>query len=391
MSPRFIGQCGINAPDAPTIGTPSIGGATAICVPFTAPSCVGGGAITGYIATAVDSSGNSIASTGTSSPVQVTGLTTGTAYTLSIAAKNGFGVSRNATSPCSVTPVSIGQQEYTSPGSYCFAVPCGVSSVSVVAVGGGGGGNGNANDTPPFGLRGGAGGGLGYKNNISVTPGSCISVVVGSGGAGGGASGSNGGNSYFCSISVVKGGAGQGAVSCAYTKASGGNYTGDGGGSGGGGGANNTNSGNAAGGGGAGGYSGNGGAGGDNTRGSCSPGEAGSGGGGGGGSGDGGYNGGGGGGVGLLGQGSSGAGGVKCLPNTLGGGGGSGGSDGVQGWYTGSPDGVAPDGGAYGGGGGGKYPSVNSSFPVGNGANGAVRIIWPGNSRSFPSTCTGNL
>jgi hypothetical protein len=27
----------------------------------------------------------------------------------------------------------------------------------------------------------------------------------------------------------------------------------------------------------------------------------------------------------------------------------------------------------------------------GNGAGGAVRIIWPGNTRTFPSTCTGNL
>jgi hypothetical protein len=26
-----------------------------------------------------------------------------------------------------------------------------------------------------------------------------------------------------------------------------------------------------------------------------------------------------------------------------------------------------------------------------NGAVGAVRIIWPGTTRSFPSTCTGNL
>ena len=33
------------------------------------------------------------------------------------------------------------------------------------------------------------------------------------------------------------------------------------------------------------------------------------------------------------------------------------------------------------GGGGGRY----------TGAKGAVRIIWPGNTRSFPSTCTGNL
>jgi hypothetical protein len=28
---------------------------------------------------------------------------------------------------------------------------------------------------------------------------------------------------------------------------------------------------------------------------------------------------------------------------------------------------------------------------MGTGAGGAVRIIWPGTTRSFPSTCTGNL
>lgn len=387
MSGGFIGQCGINAPDAPTIGTPTAGNAV-ICVPFTAPTCTGGGAITGYVATAFDSSGNSIGATGSSSPVQITGLTNCTAYTVNISAKNAYGTSRSNAYGSTITPINAGQQAYITPGSYCFTVPCGVSSVSVVAVGGGGGGNGHVCGSAPTGLRGGAGAGLGYKNNISVTAGSCISVVVGSGGAYGGASGSNGGNSYFCSISVVKGGAGQGAVSCSYTHASGGNYTGDGGGNGGQGGANNSNSGNAAGGGGAGGYSGNGGAGGDTCTGSCRPGVAGSGGGGGGGSGDAGYNAGGGGGVGILGEGSSGAGGVKCNPNALGGGGGSGGANGVRGWYTGSPDGVAPSGGNYGGGGGGSYPNVNINWPPGNGAGGAVRIIWPGCQRSFPSTRT---
>jgi hypothetical protein len=37
----------------------------------------------------------------------------------------------------------------------------------------------------------------------------------------------------------------------------------------------------------------------------------------------------------------------------------------------------------YGGGAGG--------LGAGNGGTGAVRIIWPGATRSFPSTCTGNL
>jgi hypothetical protein len=44
-------------------------------------------------------------------------------------------------------------------------------------------------------------------------------------------------------------------------------------------------------------------------------------------------------------------------------------------------------GGAYGGGGG-----YNDNLVTGGaGAVGAVRIIWPGTTRSFPSTNTGDL
>jgi len=120
--------------------------------------------------------------------------------------------------------------------------------------------------------------------------------------------------------------------------------TGDGGGNGGIGGE---------GGGGAGGYAGNGG----NGSICCSSPQNGAGGGG-----AGGGNCVGGGGVGLLGQGTNGA---------VSGGGGSGGTSGG-----------AINGGVYGGGG------VASGL---NGASGAVRIIWPGTTRSFPSTCTGDL
>jgi hypothetical protein len=45
---------------------------------------------------------------------------------------------------------------------------------------------------------------------------------------------------------------------------------------------------------------------------------------------------------------------------------------------------TAGNGGAYGGGGG--QATVSRS-----GSGGAVRIIWPGNTRSFPSTNTGDL
>jgi hypothetical protein len=42
-------------------------------------------------------------------------------------------------------------------------------------------------------------------------------------------------------------------------------------------------------------------------------------------------------------------------------------------------------GGNYGGG------AANNSGFWGAKGTGAVRIIWPGDKRSFPSTCTGNL
>jgi hypothetical protein len=71
------------------------------------------------------------------------------------------------------SPPPAGQQAYTTPGTYSWVAPLGVTSVSVVTVGGGGGGGGS-----PSYYKGGGGGGLGYKNNISVTPGASYTVVV---------------------------------------------------------------------------------------------------------------------------------------------------------------------------------------------------------------------
>jgi hypothetical protein len=45
----------------------------------------------------------------------------------------------------------------------------------------------------------------------------------------------------------------------------------------------------------------------------------------------------------------------------------------------------AGSGGAYGAGRGRTNPSGSNGLPSG----GAVRIVWPGNTRSFPSTCVG--
>lgn len=87
-------------PDAPTIGT-ATGGNTTASVTFTAPSNVGGSAITGFT---VISSPSGITGTGTSSPITVTGLTNGTAYTFKVFATNSYGPSALSAASNSVTP-----------------------------------------------------------------------------------------------------------------------------------------------------------------------------------------------------------------------------------------------------------------------------------------------
>jgi hypothetical protein len=67
----------------------------------------------------------------------------------------------------------IGQEIYTTPGTYTWVAPGGVTSVSVVCVGGGGNGANVSSGA------GGGGGALSYGNNIAVTPGSSYTVVVG--------------------------------------------------------------------------------------------------------------------------------------------------------------------------------------------------------------------
>jgi hypothetical protein len=262
-----------------------------------------------------------------------------------------------------------GEAEYTTPGTYSWTCPEGVTSVCVVCVGGGGGGTQSGS-----GRSGAGGGGLGWKNNISVTPGSSYTVVVGSGGTRGVSTGAAtaGGNSYFISAATVAGlGGGAASSTTVGGNGSGGGYVGDGGGNGGDGGVA-TGSTSAGGGGGAGGYTGNGG----NGGGTSEDGSRGAGGGGGGSAGAGSADaGGGGGGVGIKGQGGTGRGGPFDNANGDLGEPGSGGSPGLNG------DGPQGDGGAYGGGGGG---ADNTGNEHGNGAGGAVRIIW-GNNVSFPS------
>lgn len=377
-------------PGAPTIGTATAGSSLCASVTFCAPACTGYPAgVTGY---RVISTPGCLTATGASSPITVTGLTDATSYTFKAQATNATGYGPLSCASNSVTASSASSQSYTTAGTYSWVAPTGVTSVSVVAIGGGAGG----------GLCSGTGGGgLGYKNNYAVTPGSSYTVSVGAGGTGGTLQTNCctgyvnrvietvGGASYFVNTSTVAGFGGN-RSSCGGSRA-GGSYAGDGGGNGGLGGSTNCGT-KPGGGGGAGGYAGNGGAGGIWASGGTNA-TAGSGGGGGGGnyanSGSNPYSGaGGGGGVGLFGQGSNGTAGSGS------GGGGGGGSSGTAG--TAGNTSTGGPGGVYGGAGGAaNFQIVSSPYSginrtASNGGGGAVRIMWPGSTRSFPSTNAGS-
>lgn len=90
-------------PGAPTIGTATAGNKQAT-VPFSAPASDGGSAITSYTATA---SPGGFTASGSGSPLTVTGLTNGQAYTFSVAAANANGVGAASGNSNSVTPTLV--------------------------------------------------------------------------------------------------------------------------------------------------------------------------------------------------------------------------------------------------------------------------------------------
>lgn len=91
------------APDAPVIGT-ATASAGAASVAFTAPTNDGGSAITNYIVT---STPGNFTGQGTASPISVTGLTNGTAYTFTVVAVNSLGTSVASAASNSVTPATV--------------------------------------------------------------------------------------------------------------------------------------------------------------------------------------------------------------------------------------------------------------------------------------------
>lgn len=355
----------VSRPDAPIIGTATATDATTATVSFTAPVYNGGGSITSYTAVSSPDGITGTLSQSGSGIITVSGLSSGTPYTFTVYATNSEGNSDMSAESNSVTPASLeGQVEYTTAGTYTWIVPAGVTSISMVAVGGGCSGRTASSSSP--GLSG-AGGALAYRNNISVTPGQSITVNVGAGGTSPNTVGQYtfGGDSYVtvssANVCVAMGGTSALFVDPGIS----GQVTYRGGyGAG-------ASTGQSSGGGGAGGYAGEGGKGNSgSTNGAAAVANSG---GAGGGRGSTGFPGFGGGGVGIYGIGSTGG------ASSAGGIGGSGGTNGSTGVST-----TGGSGGSYGGAGGGGQASGSKSLG-GVGGGGAVRIIWPGVSRQFPS------
>jgi len=264
-------------------------------------------------------------------------------------------------------------QVVLNPGTTSWTVPAGVTSVSVVCIGAGGLGSN----------YGGGGAALAYGNNISVTPGASIAVSIADYNQPGNPNlYADGDDTWFQSTTHLKAGGGKGTGTMAGGVPSGTLKTA--GYEGGSGGSPFCSWGNCSpgGGGGCAGYTGDGG---DGDNGGSSTGGDGNGdaAGGGAGSTDPSTNcrtGGSGGGVDVIGH---------CTSSTPGTGGG--GDDGMEGNHGcgNANNGGGGVGGEYGGGAGGIIGTScgNSS----QGGSGRIRIIWPGDTRSYPSTNVCNV
>lgn len=103
-------------PGAPTIGTATAGD-TQATVTFSAPASSGGASITGYTVTA---SPGGATGTGAGSPITVTGLTNGVAYTFSVTATNNAGTGSASAASNSITPASPQTITFNNPGAQNF-------------------------------------------------------------------------------------------------------------------------------------------------------------------------------------------------------------------------------------------------------------------------------
>jgi hypothetical protein len=132
-----------------------------------------------------------------------------------ISTNNTFpSISINQTANKTATSSAI-TQDFSTAGSFSFVVPSSVTKVTATIIGGGGaGGNGHASG---YSASGGGGSGGYVVQNITVTPGQTVSIVVGTGGTVSGAQGGAGGNgtssivTYAATPYTAGGGSGGGA------------------------------------------------------------------------------------------------------------------------------------------------------------------------------------
>ena len=102
----FIGTDGLDAPDAPSSVTPTAG-VGSVSIAFTDEGS-GTSATTSFVAqVSTDGTDYSVGSgTGSSSPIEITGLTGGTAHTAKVWAINAYGTSAPSVASDSFTPAA---------------------------------------------------------------------------------------------------------------------------------------------------------------------------------------------------------------------------------------------------------------------------------------------
>jgi hypothetical protein len=136
---KIISIVGGMQPSAPTIGTATAGDTTA-SVAFTASSYIGKGTIT-YTAT---SSPGGLTATGASSPLTVSGLTNGTAYTFTVVGNTNYGVASVASAASnSVTPA------VSAPPVAGYTVWLDAADASTITIGSGSGASAWTSKTSP--------------------------------------------------------------------------------------------------------------------------------------------------------------------------------------------------------------------------------------------------
>jgi uncharacterized protein YhjY with autotransporter beta-barrel domain len=111
----------LNVGPAPVPGAPSAVSAVAgdgqVAVAFTPPASNGGANITGYTVT---SSPGGLTGAGTASPIVVTGLTNGTAYTFTVTATNSYGTGSASAASAAVTPKAAQTITFANPSAQNF-------------------------------------------------------------------------------------------------------------------------------------------------------------------------------------------------------------------------------------------------------------------------------